>query len=172
VTAAPSRSLPPPPPPPPSGFRFRAPRTVRLRLTLLYVGLFLASAACLLVITYFLVARQLPGTVTLRTSGGGTGVPFIWLAGSIFPWERELAGLEVCCEPVLQVGEVASNPQIAARGLISTTTTGVEVRPAVPVRSDWRRLDPPGLGEHTAEILSELGVDGPALESLKKDGVV
>ena len=45
---------------------------MRLRLTLLYVGLFLASAACLLVITYFLVARQLPGTVTLRTSGGGT----------------------------------------------------------------------------------------------------
>ena len=66
------RPLPPPPPPPPSRFRFRAPRTVRLRLTLLYVGLFLASAACLLVITYFLVARQLPGTVTLRTSGGGT----------------------------------------------------------------------------------------------------
>ena len=72
MTAAPSRPLPPPPPPPPSRFRFRAPRTVRLRLTLLYVGLFLASAACLLVITYFLVAQQLPGTVTLRTSGGGT----------------------------------------------------------------------------------------------------
>ncbi len=75
MTAAPSRPLPPPPPPPPSAasrFRLRAPRTVRLRLTLLYVGLFLASAACLLVITYFLVARQLPGTVTLRTSGGGT----------------------------------------------------------------------------------------------------
>jgi signal transduction histidine kinase len=33
---------------------------VRLRLTLLYVGLFLASAACLLAITYFLVAQQLP----------------------------------------------------------------------------------------------------------------
>jgi signal transduction histidine kinase len=73
MTAAP----PPPPPPPParsaSRFRFRAPRTVRLRLTLLYVGLFLASAACLLVITYFLVARQLPGSVTLRTSGGTAG---------------------------------------------------------------------------------------------------
>jgi signal transduction histidine kinase len=75
VTAAPPQPPPrplPPPPPPPSRFRFRAPRTVRLRLTLLYVGLFLASAACLLIITYFLVARQLPGTVTLRTSGGGT----------------------------------------------------------------------------------------------------
>jgi signal transduction histidine kinase len=72
---APSRPLPPPPPPASvsalSRFRLRAPRTVRLRLTLLYVGLFLASAACLLVITYFLVAQQLPGTVTLRTSGGG-----------------------------------------------------------------------------------------------------
>jgi len=76
VSAAPARPLPPSPPPPPPArparFRFRAPRTVRLRLTLLYVGLFLASAACLLVITYFLVARQLPGTVALRTSAGGT----------------------------------------------------------------------------------------------------
>jgi signal transduction histidine kinase len=62
-----------PPPPPPARFRLRAPRrTVRLRLTLLYVGLFLASAAGLLVITYFLVAQQLPPTLTLRTSGGGT----------------------------------------------------------------------------------------------------
>jgi signal transduction histidine kinase len=41
-------------------------RTVRLRLTLLYVGLFLASAACLLMITYVLVARQLPRS-TLHT---------------------------------------------------------------------------------------------------------
>jgi signal transduction histidine kinase len=67
--------LPPPPPPPASGFRFRAPRrTVRLRLTVLYVGLFLASAAGLLVITYFLVAQQLPGTLSVRSiTGGGTG---------------------------------------------------------------------------------------------------
>jgi len=46
---------------------------VRLRLTLLYVGLFLTSGACLLVITYVLVAGQLPTTLMLRTSGGGTG---------------------------------------------------------------------------------------------------
>ena len=42
-----------------------------MRLTLLYVGLFLASGACLLVITYFLVAQQLPTTLTLHTSEGG-----------------------------------------------------------------------------------------------------
>ena len=47
---------------------------MRLRLTALYVGLFLASAACLLVITYFLVAQQLPGTLSVRSiTGGGTG---------------------------------------------------------------------------------------------------
>jgi|1186.fasta_scaffold80234_2 signal transduction histidine kinase len=49
-------------------------RTVRLRLTALYVGLFLASGACLLVITYLLVAQQLPGTLSVRSiTGGGTG---------------------------------------------------------------------------------------------------
>jgi signal transduction histidine kinase len=35
-----------------------------MRLTLLYVGLFLASAACLLTITYFLVEQQLPQVTT------------------------------------------------------------------------------------------------------------
>jgi len=69
---------PPPPPPPPSGLRFRRPRrTVRLRLTALYVGLFLASGACLLVITYFLVAQQLPGKLMVQSSTGNatSGTP-------------------------------------------------------------------------------------------------
>jgi signal transduction histidine kinase len=47
-------------------------RTVRLRLTLLYVGLFLASAACLLVITYFLVERALPQLPQLVTNRSGS----------------------------------------------------------------------------------------------------
>src|SRR6266481_6733356 len=77
TAAGPPTPVPPPPPPRRARFWFWPPRrTVRLRLTLLYVGLFLASAACLLVITYFLVAQQLPQTLTLRTSGGGTaGAP-------------------------------------------------------------------------------------------------
>jgi crotonobetainyl-CoA:carnitine CoA-transferase CaiB-like acyl-CoA transferase len=87
-------------------------------------------------------------------------------------WEVALAGLDVCCEPVLELDEVASHPQIAARRLIASRNTGVEVRPAVQVRSDWRRLDPPGLGEHSAEILGELGVDTRRLEELKAQGVV
>jgi len=58
----------------------RLPRhSVRLRLTLLYVGLFLASAACLLTITYFLVDQQLPQVTTnggvIAITGGGSGGP-------------------------------------------------------------------------------------------------
>jgi crotonobetainyl-CoA:carnitine CoA-transferase CaiB-like acyl-CoA transferase len=96
----------------------------------------------------------------------------VFLSRTRSEWERDLAGLEVCCEPVLDLSEVASHPQIAARGLVVNAPAGVEVRPAVPMRADWRRRDAPGLGEHTAEILSDLGVDGAQLASLEKDGVV
>jgi crotonobetainyl-CoA:carnitine CoA-transferase CaiB-like acyl-CoA transferase len=119
-----------------------------------------------------------PELIEVQYATGQDGAPVHQAMEAVFrsktrsEWERELAGREVCCEPVLQVDEVAANAQIAARGLISRTTTGIEVRPAVAMRSDWRRLDPPGLGEHTAAILSELGVDAAKLESFKKDGVV
>jgi len=73
-------------------------------------------------------------------------------------WESELSALDACCEPVLDLHEVASHPQIAARRLIETSATGVEVRPAVQLRDGWRRRDAPRLGEHTAEVLAELGV--------------
>ena len=86
-------------------------------------------------------------------------------------WEQELAGLDVCCEPVLDLDEVESHPQIVARGLISRERTGIEVRPAVSMSSDWRRRDSPVLGEHTAEILAEVGVDSRRLEALKQEGV-
>jgi alpha-methylacyl-CoA racemase len=87
-------------------------------------------------------------------------------------WQRELDGREVCCEPVLELGEVESHPQIAARRLIEREGDQVEVRPAIPMRADWRRLDAPALGEHTAEILAEVGVDSSRLDGLRKEGAV
>jgi crotonobetainyl-CoA:carnitine CoA-transferase CaiB-like acyl-CoA transferase len=96
----------------------------------------------------------------------------VFLSGTRDEWEVRLAELEVCCEPVLDLAEVASHPQIAARGLISSGPNGVEVRPAVPIRADWRRRDAPAMGEHTAEILAELGLDAASIASLQKVGVV
>jgi alpha-methylacyl-CoA racemase len=87
-------------------------------------------------------------------------------------WERDLAGLDACCEPVLDLDEVASHPQIAARGLISKLESGVEVRPAVRLRDAWRRMDPPRLGEHTATVLAEVGVDAAAFEELRSAGAL
>jgi signal transduction histidine kinase len=55
--------------------RPRLPRhTIRLRLTLLYGGLFLASGTGLLIITYVLVAHQLPPFVVNHPQAVGTGV--------------------------------------------------------------------------------------------------
>jgi crotonobetainyl-CoA:carnitine CoA-transferase CaiB-like acyl-CoA transferase len=87
-------------------------------------------------------------------------------------WEQRLAGLEVCCEPVLELDEVAAHPQIAARGLVREFPSGVEIAPHVPFQDDWRRRNPPRLGEHTAEVLGELGVDEHRLEELRSAGVV
>jgi alpha-methylacyl-CoA racemase len=96
----------------------------------------------------------------------------IFLSRTREEWEQKLARLDVCCEPVLELGEVAAHPQVVARGLIARTKAGVEVRPAIPLRADWRRLDAPGLGEHTAEILALVGVDARRLEALRKEGTV
>ena len=55
-------------------------------------------------------------------------------------WDRIFDGLDVCCEPVLDIDEVAGHPQVKARGSLNATG----------------RV--PQLGEHTDEILRELGL--------------
>jgi crotonobetainyl-CoA:carnitine CoA-transferase CaiB-like acyl-CoA transferase len=123
-------------------------------------------------------ALELPDLIVLQFAEGPEGRRAHKAMESVFAsktrseWEQKLAGLDVCCEPVLDLDEVASHPQIAARRLIASRRTGVEIRPAVPLRQDWRRLDPPALGEHTAEILAEVGVDSERLEVLRKLGAV
>ena len=87
-------------------------------------------------------------------------------------WEERLGGLDVCCEPVLELDEVASHPHVAARALIARARTGTEIRPAVAVRAGWRRSDPPTMGEHSTEVLSEVGVDSERLDRLRQEGVV
>jgi crotonobetainyl-CoA:carnitine CoA-transferase CaiB-like acyl-CoA transferase len=67
-----------------------------------------------------------------------------------------LAPLDACCEPVLDLVEVANHPQIAARRVLRTDA----------------RLPAPRLGEHTEEVLGEVGADATRLEELRKSGSV
>ena len=69
-------------------------------------------------------------------------------------WQEILAGADACCEPVLDLDEVASHPQIAARGVLAPRTDPV-----------------PLLGEHSAEILAAAGVDAARLADLRKRGI-
>lgn len=87
-------------------------------------------------------------------------------------WAEALGGLEVCCEPVLELEEVPEHPQIRARGLVVEQPTGVEIAPAVRLSADWRRTGPPRLGEDTAEVLAEVGVDAARLQELAASGIV
>jgi crotonobetainyl-CoA:carnitine CoA-transferase CaiB-like acyl-CoA transferase len=124
------------------------------------------------------IAVGRPDIVGLQFAEGSEGQEVHRVMEEVFAsrtrseWERELAELDACCEPVLELDEVASHPQVQSRGLIAKVRTGVEVRPAVQMRGDWRRKDAPGLGEDTAEVLGEVGVDGKQLEELKQLGAI
>src|SRR5216684_3400540 len=70
-------------------------------------------------------------------------------------WEKALAACDACCEPVLELDEVMSHPQVA-------------------VRQRHRRVDgdAPRLGEHTAVVLAEVGIDASRYEELQRQGVI
>jgi len=70
-------------------------------------------------------------------------------------WRSILEPLDACCEPVLDVGEVARHPQVAARGVLEAMQRG----------------SAPGLGEHSAAILADVGVDATRFEELRSSGV-
>ena len=87
-------------------------------------------------------------------------------------WVEALGGLDACCEPVLELDEVAAHPQVRARGMVVEQPTGLELAPAVRAGDGWRRKGPPRLGEDTAAVLAEVGVDAARLEELRAAGVV
>jgi crotonobetainyl-CoA:carnitine CoA-transferase CaiB-like acyl-CoA transferase len=124
------------------------------------------------------IAIERPDLVSVQFAEGPEGevvhgeMEAVFASRTRSEWEVALAGLDVCCEPVLDLDEVASHPQVEARRLIANRKTGVEVRPAVQLRGEWRRLNPPGLGEHNAEILAEVGVDAKQMEELEAQGVI
>ena len=82
----------------------------------------------------------------------------------------QVAGADSCCEPVYDVGEALASAPVQALGMLA----GAGSLP--PVRLSAHSAHPPApaptLGEHTAELLAELGYDPVAVAALREREVV
>jgi alpha-methylacyl-CoA racemase len=106
-------------------------------------------------------------------------------------WLAELADIDACFGPVYSLDEAFNDPQAQARGMSVTTEvaspsghselsggepeTRLHTLPTFPRLSgvtNEQRYPPPGLGEHTHEILHEVGYSEAEIEQLKAEGAI
>jgi crotonobetainyl-CoA:carnitine CoA-transferase CaiB-like acyl-CoA transferase len=105
--------------------------------------------------------------VTLRIKG-------LTVADCVARCDRE----GVVCAPVLGLDQVAEEPQVKALGSIVKVRYGDHEVPVVgsPLHLSSTnpavQAGPPGLGEHTAGILADLGYDPARVAELRAEGVV
>ncbi len=92
-------------------------------------------------------------------------------------WIERLDGAGIPAGPILRVDQVLAHPQLAARDMVVSLphpTLGQVHMTGVPIRLSETpgqvRLPPPGLGEHSEQILSELGYSGPQIAELRASG--
>jgi crotonobetainyl-CoA:carnitine CoA-transferase CaiB-like acyl-CoA transferase len=89
-------------------------------------------------------------------------------------WVEALAGLEACVAPVNDVAEALEDPQVRHRGgVVSNGGSPLGPGPALRLRGHETEVRPaPGLGEHTVEVLGEIGLGSGEIEDLRARGVV
>ena len=91
-------------------------------------------------------------------------------------WMDVLGEHDVCCEPALEPEELATHPQHLARGVLRTGETAWGLSADGPVHTPCTRVGPervaPQLGEHSREVLREVGYDDPQIEALVADNVL
>jgi alpha-methylacyl-CoA racemase len=91
-------------------------------------------------------------------------------------WVQELAEADVCVEPILDLDEALAQPQ-ATGSILEQWAGGARFRSvSFPLHlSDTPaslRRPAPRLGEHTAEVLAELGYAAAEVEGLRAQGAV
>ena len=126
---------------------------------------------------------------TLRVKNRGQLIPAMQaLTGtrSTAQWIALLEDKAVPCGPINDLGEAFADAQVLARGLVvnqplaGAAVTRKNIESIATVASPLRllatppvlRRAPPALGEHTDEVLAELGLDGAAIAALRGAGAV
>ena len=94
-------------------------------------------------------------------------------------WIDRLTSVGVPCGSVRDLAELFADPQVAARGMVATMAhpSAGEIRVlGTPIKlSDSPgqvRTPPPLLGQHTADVLGELGIPAGDVARLRQEGVV
>jgi crotonobetainyl-CoA:carnitine CoA-transferase CaiB-like acyl-CoA transferase len=94
-------------------------------------------------------------------------------------WVEYLEGFEICHGPVNDFRETFSDPQILHREMVLEVdhpTEGRVKQVGFPIKCSETpgrvRLPSPGYGEHTKEVLQELGYTDGKIEALEKSGVI
>lgn len=96
-------------------------------------------------------------------------------------WLAELAEIDACVGPVNSIDEALNDPQAQARGAsISGKPVGeqgetfrtIPTFPRISGVDQQQRYAPPYLGEHTNELLRELGYSAAEIDALQAEGAV
>ena len=83
--------------------------------------------------------------------------------------------------PVYSVAEALAHPQLANRGMVATFTEAAGVGRDIRILRTGLKMDgkspavtdpPPRLGQHTQDILTELGYDEAAVAKLREEGSI
>src|ERR1700722_5295589 len=86
---------------------------------------------------------------------------------------------EVTASPVYDIDQFLADPHVGARGIVvdvpDTQTGSLTMHNIIPRLGDTPgrlRRPAPEIGEHTAEILGQLGVDRVGLDALVREGII
>ncbi|MBL7063599.1 MAG: CoA transferase [Anaerolineae bacterium] len=82
----------------------------------------------------------------------------------------EMVGADSCCEPVYNVGEALASAPVQALGMLAGAGLLPPVRLSAQTGSSPDAA--PALGQHTAEVLADLGYDEATVEELREKGQV
>ncbi|MCE2473506.1 MAG: CoA transferase [Anaerolineae bacterium] len=89
-------------------------------------------------------------------------------------WAARLDDADCCLTRVITPAQLLADPQIAARGMVGVGERGAPwMRSPIRLGEDTIRRQPaPTHGEHTAELLREIGYSDGETRTLMKDGVI